>query len=277
MIKRLLALLLFCFAIGQALHHFKDGFTPRRILPLSRPITENWDSEAEEALTQPFHYLGRGRQCFAFASADGKYVLKFPRTDIYKTPFWARLLPLASYRKNLEAKHKLREEFILDSFSLSFNELKEQTALLAIHLGTSPSRGKKLILIDALGAKHTLPLETAPFILQYKKPILMQAFTAAYNQGNRQEAEKILNALLSAITERAEKSILNRDRSFLRNYGYDGQRAYQIDVGSFFKSPALTPQAAYEKSLRDSVEPIQEWLTANAPDMLPHLEKILSR
>ncbi len=274
MIKKLslvFALTLFSLLVGQTLHHLKDGFSLRRIPSLDYQITQDWDEEADLALQQTFRYLGRGRQCFAFESEDGKYVLKFPRTDIYKTPFWARLLPIASYRAQLEKTHQARKQFVLDSFALAFDELKNQTGLLAIHLGQSHSTGKKLTIVDAAGCKCQIPLEKAPFVLQYKKPLFMKALSAALEKGQRKEAEKILDALVYNIRERAKKGILNRDRSFLRNYGYEEGKVYQIDVGSFFRSRDLSPSASYQKSLLDSLAPVQEWLAENAPQMVDYL------
>ncbi|MGB7978476.1 MAG: hypothetical protein WCF19_04865 [Chlamydiales bacterium] len=263
----LLLLALLSALSGELLYYLKDGFSARRVQSLPYPVAEGWDTDAGGALEQPFRYIGRGRQCFAFSSADRKYVLKLPRTDIYKTPFWVRSLPLPSYRARLEADHLERETFILNSFQLSASELKRQTALIALHLGQSAPSGKELTLIDALGCTHRFPLHKTPFILQLKQPILMQSFQTALAKGDQKEAERILDALLAVIVERASQGILNRDRSFLRNYGYDGQTAYQIDVGSFFRKPDLTPSDAYEKSIRDSTDPILEWLAQNAPHM----------
>ncbi|MBU6384157.1 MAG: hypothetical protein KGR16_07600 [Verrucomicrobia bacterium] len=270
----LLALVLVCVEVGQGLHALKSGFSSRRIQSLSNPASEEWSEEADQALQQTFRYLGRGRQCFAFTSEDGKYVLKFPRTDIYKTPFWAKALPVRAYREKLEAEHKIREQFILTSFQIAFQELKEQTALLAIHLGQSSSN-RFLTVIDSAGCKHRLPLGATSFVLQHKHPLLMKAFSEALTRGDEHEAKNILNALFAVIDERASLGILNRDRSFLKNYGYDGTRAYQIDVGSFFKSADLPFERAREKSIRDSTDPVDEWLTQNAPEMLPDLHTFL--
>ena len=140
-------ILLSVFA-GEALYLLKDGFSPRRIHSLEYAVSEDWNEEAQQALTQSYRYIGRGRQCFAFTSEDGKYVLKFPRTDIYKTPFWARALPVHAYRARLEINHRTREEFIVSSFRISLNELKRQTGLLAMHLGQSEPKGKVLSVID---------------------------------------------------------------------------------------------------------------------------------
>jgi hypothetical protein len=264
----LVFLLAFCAGVGKGLYYFKKGFSPRRIHSLEKVVAENWDQEASEALSQTFHYIGRGRQCFAFASEDGKYVVKLPRTDIYKIPLWARALSTESYREQLRADRAEREEFILNSIQIAFEELKNQTALLAVHLGQSASKGKKLTLIDAIGCKHQLPLEKTSFVLQYKHPILMKAFQEALQKGDRKEAERILDAFIATVFERGEKGILNRDRSFLRNYGFDGERAYQIDVGSFFRKEELGQKEAFQKSVCDSMDAVKEWLAKTDPDML---------
>ncbi len=268
----LFLIVLFSAAVGKGLYCLKDGFSGRRIPSLGMMATENFDEEVKAALLQTFHYIGRGRQCFAFASADDKYVLKFPRTDIYKTPLWMRALPMKAYQERLEKNHAEREKFIMGSFQICIQELKEQTGLLAIHLGQSPSR-EKLTVVDALGCKHRLPLGKTSFVLQYKHPILIQVFLDALKKGNRREAERILDSLVDVVVDRAQRGILNRDRSFLRNYGFNGERAYQIDVGSFFRKEDMDPKAAYEKSLLDSMDPVQEWLAKKDTEMLRYLNK----
>ena len=87
----------------------------------------------------------------------------------------------------------------------------------------------------------------------------------------------MLNALVDAIVRRAKKGILNRDRSFLRNYGFEGGAVYQIDIGSFFTSKELDRESAYQKSARDSIEPIYQWLEKEDPKMLPLLSERLNR
>ena len=271
----ILGLIFFSLGVGKGLYFLKDGFSFRRIHSLSRQSSFGWNEESNRAIQQTFHYIGRGRQCFAFESADGKYVLKFPRTDIYSTPFWARALPFKSYREKLEAAHKEREEFIRESFKISFEDLKEETGLLAVHLGQTEPDLQKLTVVDAAGATHKLPLYKTSFVLQYKHPLLMRSFALALENNDRSKAEKIIDALVDVVASRAKLGILNRDRSFLRNYGFDGKKAYQIDIGSFFRTKNLSVDAVYQKSIRDSMDPVQEWLKDNEPEMLPYLNQKL--
>lgn len=273
----ILLLFLFSVSVGKGLYFLKKGFSLRRIHPLSHIVSSDWSDEANQALAQPYRYLGRGRQCFAFESLDGQYVVKLPRTDIYQIPLWARLLPAHSYRKQHQASHAKQEAFVLKSFQIAYDELREQTALLAMHLGQSEPKGQTLTLIDALGTTHHLPVERTAFVLQYKRPLLMKAFREAMDRGDRPEAEHLLDALIAVVKARGEKGILNRDRSFLRNYGYDGAQAYQIDVGSFFRKEDLAPEAAYQKSIRDSLGAVHDWLAKTYPDMVPVLDAKLAR
>jgi hypothetical protein len=263
----LFCLIAFCIGVGKTLHTAQDGFSSRRIHCLNNEVDEDWDEEIDFALSQPFHYLGRGRQCFAFASEDGKYVLKLPRTDIYKTPFWARVLPVKPYREKLESAHLMRQQFFQGSVDISFNDLQGQTGLIAVHLGKSSSKGKTLVLVDRLGFKHYLPLEKTSFVLQYKRPILMRAFSQALQDGDKEAAKRMIDALIAAVVERAEKGILNKDPSFLRNYGYDGQKAYTIDIGTFIRSPDTV-----QNSIEYSLNPIKEWLAKTDPEMLDYLK-----
>lgn len=276
--RKLLILLLLCAlsaGAGKALYYLKKGFSPRRIHALDIPVSHNWSAEASQALSQPFSYIGRGRQCFAFVSEDGKYVLKLPRTDIYKVPLWIRVLPLPSLRTQMLTDRAERQRFLLESIRIAHQDLPDQTGIIALHLGQSAPQNHFLILIDALGCRHHLPLHKTPFILQHKQPLLIPAFEQALANNDPRQAKKILNALIAAIIERGQKGILNRDRSFLRNYGYDGTQAYQIDVGSFFRLDTLDATTAFHKSVNDSMDAVKEWMAKAHPEMIPYLNESL--
>jgi len=271
----LLLICLFSLALGKTLHTVKDGFSFRRIHSLKIWASEDFNEETRNALSQTFHYLGRGRQCFAFESADHQYVLKFPRTDIYTTPIWMQVLPLKRYQTKTEFTRSKRKRFVLNSFEIAHQDLKDDTAMIALHLGQSSSR-KKITLIDKCGCKHQLPIGKLTFALQYKKPLLIDQFKAAHQRGDKNEVRKILDALVLVIRTRAEKGILNKDRSFLKNFAFDGEKAYQIDVGSFYYNPNLSKNDATFKSMMDSIDPIQEWLKSFDPEILEYLNAKLN-
>jgi len=254
------------------MHWAKKGFTIRRVAAPAQTNFEIWNSEADLAMEQPFRYLGRGRQCFAFASLDGKYVLKLPRTDIYQIPFWMRTLPLpTTKRETFRAVRAERERFVLNSMKIAYEELQEDTGVLALHFGRAPDLGKEITVIDALGYHHRLPAHKTTFVLQTKQPILIKAFLDTLRSGDRAKGKEILDAFIDVVVARGSKEIWNKDESFLRNYGFDGNKGYQIDIGSFYHKPNGAA------SIRDTMHPVKSWLAKTDPEMLAYFDAALER
>ena len=97
----LLILIGFCLAAGKVWYWCTNGFSVSRLHGWTQSSGKGFGGtkKAESIIAQDFHYLGRGRQAFAFVSDDGQYVIKFPRGDICKLPFWLRALPFAKKTK----------------------------------------------------------------------------------------------------------------------------------------------------------------------------------
>ena len=119
-------MVLMILGVGKGWHWIKDGFSIQRTAFPLAPIQESLvDEETRAALQQTYDYLGRGHQCYAFQSADGRYVLKLPRADRYRLPFWLKTCTfpfLDSYREALQKDKQSRKEFLLNSFQILSND-----------------------------------------------------------------------------------------------------------------------------------------------------------
>jgi len=268
----LLNLIAFCLLVGKGVYWMKKGFSFRRIAAPSQMELVLREDLADEILTQPFKYLARGRQCFAFESLDGNYVLKLPRTDIYQIPFWVRAFPsLFPKRSALWQRRKSQEDFVLNSMRIACESLSEETGTLALHFGQTPDRGQTIRLIDPLGFTYLLPAHKITFALQRKHPLLMKSFKEALRNGDRVAAKALLGSLIDVVIARGKKEIWNKDGSFLRNYGYDGKKAIQIDIGSFYRKPGAIA------SIRETMQRVRGWLGEVDPEMLAFLESEMER
>lgn len=280
----LIALVGFCALIGKGWHLVKDGFSLNRTCSLGYNLkhrhsnatliaegkTAPWNLD-DSILRQPYTYLGRGHQCYAFASADGKYVIKLPRYDRYRLSFFLRACPfswLTSHRHAIRADIEQRLRFLLNSFHLAFEELQEETALLYLHLYRTDHFNFPLVLQDRLGRSHLLDPNQTSFIVQEKKPIMMSSFQQCLEKNRREEAKEILDAFLQVISKRAERGIYNKDPSFLRNFGLDKGKGFQIDIGSFYRKPALSLEEARKASFQETIHHVRNWLDDIDPEML---------
>ena len=270
LIFRLVLLIAFCSLVGKAWHIAKDGFSINRtVYPLRNGFAPPEDERVEMALAQPYTYLGRGHQCYAFGSQDGQYVIKLPRYDRYKLSFFLRSIPfLDAYREKVRADLKHRLQFTLESFRIAFEDLREDTAVIYSHFRRTEQWKTPLPIKDRIGRTYHLDLDQTAFILQEKKAIMMATFQECLKLGNRKKAEDILDSLLTLIDTRSRKGIYNKDPSFVRNFGWEAGKGCQIDIGSFYRKPGQSLEEAREKSFQETVQHVHNWLAGIDPEML---------
>jgi hypothetical protein len=163
---------------------------------------------------------------------------------------------------------------LLDSFKICFESLKEETGSIAIHLKKTHAYPQNIRLKDRVGRLYTFSVDDTPFVLQEKKPILMQAVKLAMKEGKKQEAKQILAAFVELIRTRAKKGILFKDASYMRNYGYDGNKAYMIDIGSFYYREDLPFYEAYRKAFFETLSPLKDWLAEQDPELMHEFEEM---
>lgn len=217
--------------IGKVWHIWKDGFHIHRTLcRLSFEGKTSVDPSVHEALQQTYRYLGRGHQCYAFGSDDGKYVVKLPRFDRYRLSFFLRSCPFSFIKKQREETRldlERRKEFLLESFRIAWEELRAQTALMYVHLTETEGLQGPLIIQDRIGRKYRLDPNRTAFLLQEKKPIMMACFEKFLEEENREKAEEILDAFLDLVSTRSQMGIYNKDPSFCKNFGWgEGKGAH---------------------------------------------------
>jgi hypothetical protein len=248
------------FAVGKSWHVAKDGFHILRThFPLEETPTEPLSKEALAALQQNYRYLGRGHQCYAFESTDGLYVLKLIRADRYELPFWLKQVSwLKKRQKKKETDIQRRCQFLKASFVLAAHPLRSVTGIVAMHLGKTSEIHHTATIIDRLGRRYYLDLDQTAFILQKKKALMMPQIAEAIRSKNTERAKLILNAFLELIQIRSNHGIFNKDPSFLKNFGYDAEGAFQIDIGSFYYK--TTPPNTTRDAFRETTHHVFVWL-----------------
>lgn len=245
MIKKVFFCFLFLLAFHFAekfCHRATDGFTIAGLTSNVHLAYDTLGSEEEAAaiLSQPFTYLGSGGQSFAFASEDGKYVLKFFNNH---PKSW---IPLPKYQaKKME---KLRKAY--SGYRLAFNEFKEESGLVFLHLNKSHFHAPQVTLVDKLNITHQLDLNAIEFVIQ-KRAELVRDYMQKYPY-EAIHAIKQLNELL------CEKNIQDTDPRFYRNMGFIEGKAVLIDPGNCVIAYGRKPKLPLK---------FITWVEANFPEL----------
>ncbi|MDE3055998.1 MAG: hypothetical protein KGI80_04845 [Verrucomicrobiota bacterium] len=265
----LLLLVLSLLLVGKGWHLAKDGFAIGRIssfFPLPASCQEANHSLPEGvSWDEPFSYLGRGRQNYAFVSKDQRFVIKLPRWDLHQVPFWMRALPFledyrALYRKEKERRHRS----LMKSFELAEHFLQQETALLFFHPAATRQLQKRVVLVDRLGRQFFIDLDCTAFLLQKRCDLLIPAFLSAVSRKDQTEKENLLTAFLRYNAVRTRKKIHNKDPTFQDNFAFEGKDVLQIDVGSLYLDDSIGLRSSFLKL----VDPFCAFLKEVDPEMV---------
>ncbi len=266
-----------------------DGFALHKIQsPL--PYCSEWDTTplpAEEngklleILDQPFDYLARGAQAYVFASRDGKTVIKFFRVYHLMPPLWVTCLnfplPLQPYKiaKMIRKREGLKRDF--QSYKIAFEELKDETGVLYVHLNKSDNLKKKLIIHDKIGIAHAVDLDHMEFIVQKKASMFYPSIDHFVQIEGIRGAKEAITALIQLLQARREKGIYDKDPDLLTNFGFIGKTPVQIDIGRFSKWRKPENKENSRDEIIRITDEFRHWLDEKYPPLSEHLLEAIEK
>ena len=243
----------------------------------TKPISYDVKVKLDQVFSQKFHFLGSGGQCFAFVSDDGLTVIKFFKFRLFRKPYYYFLtkpLPcpfeLSRLRKLHRALFKLRRDFT--SYKIAYEELKEESGLIYLHLNKGAELNRKIQIIDKIGITHEIDLDDVEFAVQRRaEPILPRISTFLANS-DLSSARLALRAILKTLVHRCQKGVFDEDPRLYNNLGFIENDAIFIDIGRFVLDSTRKEPAIYLADIKGITDKnLRGWLQRNHPE----LEKIL--
>jgi hypothetical protein len=274
---------LFCFCW----HYLSGGFQIQKIR-FHLPISEKWQTHYTETqkddiakiISQPFHYLAKGRQSYVFVSSDDKYVIKFFRYHLIRPKFiyhFLRIFPsLDNFRRyRIKAKKRQFEKW-MDSYFIAAKELKEETGLVCVHLTETNDLPRNIVIIDRLGRKHTIDPNKTGFLIQKKTDLFLDKVKKLTDKKKDKELSQLISAYLDTVISRQFKGINNKDPSWLRNMGSIGvNEVVEIDVGRYTYAQPVNSKKELRAYLHRYIYSLRDYFSSHYPEMVAKFETII--
>ena len=268
-------------------HAQTEGFAMGKILPMHPPrpstpsaaLSEEDRLEIQAILSQPFYFLSKGGQSFAFLSEDRKVVLKFLKKNHVR--MWEFLnsftLPffLDAYRQKILRDTRHKSPFFLRSCEICYEDFKEGTGLIYLHMQKTDYFPKKLRIIDKLNIAHEVDMDFIEFALQRKAELVQPVLKKMIQQNDLSGAKECLTSLLELIVERCQKGIHDRDPNMKTNFGFIGHKAITIDIGSFSKVDPASVNIPLV--LSSQTKKFKDWLLEKNTELADHLSSEVDR
>jgi hypothetical protein len=286
-VSRLLFLSLFVlslYGLGRLYFYVTAGFSVANITSdftfqpqwEVRPLLEAEQVEFARAVDQPYYYLGKGCQSYVFASQDGEYVIKFFKYQRYRLQPWFAYFPplpaIVKYRQEkLEKKWKKLDGFV-QSWKVAFENLKEETGLVFVHLNKTNHLRKQLTIYDKLGQSHSVDLDQMEFCIQRRARLLCETLLDYKNKGNLAGAQQLIHDLLNLIVSEYARGLADNDHALMQNTGVAKGKPVHIDVGQFVFNEAVKQPAVFHQELFTKTYKFKLWLRDHYPELAEYLE-----
>lgn len=275
------------FLVDRFCHRQTDGFALYKIcsdLSFQKewevaPLSLEEETALEGILDQPYTYFAKGAQSYVFLSEDGKYVMKFFRIYHLRPPLLLTALdwppPFRAYRQSKIKQKRQELEKDFNSYKIAYEQFKEETGLVYLHLNKTEGRHQKLKLHDKIGVVHELDLDRMEFLVQKRATLSYPTLAHITDSEGVESGKQALTALVGLLALRIQKGIKDKDPDLNTNFGFlDGHQPVQIDVGRFRIEPDAPPPSP--EGLRDEIiritDNLNQWLRVRYPALSAHLE-----
>ena len=264
------------FGINQTYRRITKGFSIAAI-KTDLPNRKEWagslpDDEIRALFKQTFSYYSQGSQSFVFISEDQNYVIKFFKHHRWRLSPFLEHLPLPAFLQHKRGLWKLRKlETIEDTYRsalISYNEFKEETGLLYIHLNKTNDLKEVLHIQDSLGFKHDLQLDNIHFVVQKKAESIPTTLLSLKKAGDLKKAKALIKEMINFSIYRREQGYNDKDPHFIRNFGLIQGKIIQIDIGGFYQDPKKGMDYFYGRELTKIKNKLMPWIKKNYSELV---------
>src|SRR5262249_38940175 len=159
-------------------------------------------AKVDAILDQPFTYLGKGHQSYAFLSGDGQYVLKFFKFT-YLRPSW--------FKSEATRQKKLKRMFI--GYHTAYAYDRDNTWILFVHLAKSTNLNQTLTVSDRFGIPHTIDLDHVYFVIQQKAMMTKAVLKDLLNRGDLETFKIRLDQLIGLYLSEYRRGLFDGDHN----------------------------------------------------------------
>ncbi len=224
----------------------------------------------EKVLPQKYYYLGSGKQCYTFISEDREYILKFFKMQNLFPKGGLSGFPLSLVQHmgfKLEKNNQLFSERIFASYKDAYENLGEETGILYIHLNKNNEFKSKVILIDAMGKKYHLNIDSVEFVIQRNARKIYEHLESLAQQEKYEDLRSSIRSFLNLIASRCEKGFVDENLSIRNNFGFvGGTRAIQFDCATLTRDSSMKYPLNFRKEILQVAERMDDWARENYPD-----------
>lgn len=263
------------FRMGNITYDFKDDLDWK-----TKPLNTEEQTFLSHILDQPYTYLGKGAQCYAFASEDQNYVLKLFKFKHLRPAYWVTILPdtslFADFKKHESEKKAAKLNSVLSGYHLAYDNNKEGSGLIYLHFSPTDYFNKPVTVIDKIGLKHELDADQMVFLIQKKGDTFRTRLSDLIDRGDIEGAKGSIGKIIDMYVYEYKQGMWDRDHGVMHNTGFVKEEPFHLDIGKFSKDDNMRKPEVFKEDLKHIAWKIDTWVKRTHPNEYPVLSKYIA-
>ncbi|MEC7840015.1 MAG: hypothetical protein VX777_08255 [Chlamydiota bacterium] len=248
---------------------------------VTRPLTPEERDTVEQALGQPFRYLGKGCQSYVFGSEDGEYVIKFLKYQRLREKKWLEILNFLPFVENYctkkNEKKRLKRNGVFSSWKLAFDKLSKETGVVYVHLNKSNDLNKLLSITDKVGNTYDINIDNYEFMIQRRATMLCEEIDSYMANGQQNKAGILLKSLVTRILSEYQRGLADNDHALIQNTGVCCGEPIHVDIGQFVEEEVVKDPSFHMQELYTKMYKFRLWLREKHPSLCDEFEDHLQQ
>ncbi|QZA58652.1 hypothetical protein RHAB15C_0000530 [Candidatus Rhabdochlamydia porcellionis] len=282
-----MAIITFCFFLIKTFcDNQTSGFRIEKIQG-SIPDTEEWKIDVLfqnadlSCLGQPFYFLEKGGQAYAFISKDKKCVIKFLKFRKINPSFSLKLLSMLPcfqkqyLKKLLRLRKRIEKE--CKSYQIACEDLSKESGLIFARLQKNYPLSHYVTVVDKIGMARRVFLDQVVCIVQKKASLIYPGLSQIIQTEGEKGAQMVIDNLIEFFIQRGKKGIRDLDPKINKNLGLVGSQAMQIDLGRLCRDSNQRNPKIIHQEIKRIIIPLQEWLNLHHPSLAAYLNQRLPK
>jgi len=218
---------------------------------------------------QKFYFFASGRQYYTFISEDRQFILKFFKIHAHHRTGKFDMLSRFFYHM-LGFKHEMKDQLIsakvLSNYKYVYELLREETAIVYLHLDKTYEFPVSVTLIDDKGKEHTLDLNSLEFIVQKRAEKFYDHLNALVKETRGEDLAASIRSLFQLIATRCEKGFVEQNLDLRHSFGFIDNRAVRFDCATLSYDSSTKYPLNFRNEVMEAAEKLQEWAQENYPE-----------
>jgi len=252
-----IALAVFTFFGVRALHKVSSRSarvcTGEMLLNVDEAVKQKMEGACpvellEPIFKKPLFFLGKGKQCSAYETADGRYVVKF-------------------FKNAFKPKKQKKVQACIEGGFIAWVYAPEETGVIACSTGKRSTSLPQATLLNKKGRIESVDLTHTPFLVQKKADPFKQTLMRLVAQGELKKAKGAVLSVFSLLATCRDRGLLDTDGSLIRkdNLAFINGKAVLIDTGRLHLFADAKRQTLHDVK---RLKPLGSWIEEACPELL---------